>query len=267
MGAEKLADSYYVYSMPDLVSKESLDQLPESFDPGTEVVVLDFTHATKVNRAFFPLLHQLKVKLEKDNLEFISTNISLSLKSQLNADGVLRMFNLKDLSQPSPEEAKNQKKGIDVKFLAPFIKATTEILKVQANVDSKAGKPRIKAKDEKTRFDIIGIISLVSNVFEGSITLCFSERTFLNICESMLGEEYDKIDDEIEDAAGELLNIIFGVAKAELNDSENYQIQKAIPTVIRGPGMRVKQSVGPTIILPFESPAGEFQIEIEKAAP
>ncbi len=178
----------------------------------------------------------------------------------MNVDGVQRIFNIESVETPRSPKSKST---IDVEFITPFIKATTEILKVQANIESTSGKPRMKDRDEKSLCDIVGIISLVSNVFEGSISLVFKEEVFLKICESMLGEPYTEINDEIEDAAGELLNIIYGVAKAELNDKKSYKLEKAIPTVIRGPGVRVKQTVGPTIILPFETPVGTFQIEIE----
>jgi chemotaxis protein CheX len=107
------------------------------------------------------------------------------------------------------------------------------------------------------------LITIISDAFTGSISLCFDKRTFLNICENMLGDTYSEIDEEVEDAAAELLNIIFGKAKTDLNDKSGYNLKKAIPTIIKGPGIRVKQTTQPAIILPFESDAGTFTLEVE----
>ena len=79
---------------------------------------------------------------------------------------------------------------------------------------------------------------------------------------NMIGETYEVIDKELEDGAGELLNIIFGHAKAILNN-KGYNIQKAIPTIVRGKDLAINHiSSNKTIVLPFESPEGPFHIEI-----
>ena len=67
----------------------------------------------------------------------------------------------------------------------------------------------------------------------------------------------------MEDGAGELLNIIFGQAKALLNDKKGFEIQKAIPTVMRGSQLQVTpMGRGTSVILPFETDSGSFHLEI-----
>ena len=78
----------------------------------------------------------------------------------------------------------------------------------------------------------------------------------------MLGEEFKEINKDLEDGAGEILNIIFGHAKTVLN-SKNYGIEKAIPTVIRGHGILVKHVTQvASIVVPFETDVGSFHMEI-----
>ncbi len=80
----------------------------------------------------------------------------------------------------------------------------------------------------------------------------------------MFDEENSEINEEIEDAAGEILNIIYGQAKAELNDQKGYQLKKAIPTVLTADKLKIRQQgPGPVVVLPFDSQAGKFHIEIE----
>jgi chemotaxis protein CheX len=103
----------------------------------------------------------------------------------------------------------------------------------------------------------------VSDQFNGSIALCFPAGVFIKIYNAMLGETTTEITQESEDAAGELLNIIFGQAKAILNNKKGYTIRSAIPTVLSGQKLRV-HSLSPdnTIMLPFETPHGIFHIEV-----
>ncbi|OFZ17744.1 MAG: hypothetical protein A2X94_15205 [Bdellovibrionales bacterium GWB1_55_8] len=151
---------------------------------------------------------------------------------------------------------------MDVAFVNPFINATKMTLETQANTPVTIGKPFLKDGDN-LEFDIAGVISLTSSAFQGSIALCFPAAVFLAIYSSMLGEKHEEITKEIEDAAGEILNIIFGQAKAELNDKEGYAIQKAIPTIVRGKTLQVHHlSRSVAVVLPFETAAGRFNLEI-----
>lgn len=151
---------------------------------------------------------------------------------------------------------------IDVNFVNPFVSATLETLKVQANVGSSAGKPHLKVQDSSLHWDITAIIGLSSKHFNGAIALCFPKEVFLAIMSNMLGEKYTEITQELGDGAGELLNIIFGQAKKVLNQN-NYEIEKAIPTVVIGTDIKVKQlAESPTVVLPFTTDFGVYHVEV-----
>lgn len=157
---------------------------------------------------------------------------------------------------------KTSKPKINTEFINPFLTGTIKVLGVQCSVEAKPGKPVLRSENEGLNYDIAGVIGLTSNVFKGSIAICFPEATFLKIMSNMLGEDYTEINEELEDGAGELLNMIFGQVKIELNE-KNYKIEKAIPTVVRGKELKVKHlTQTPAIILPFESTAGNFHVEI-----
>jgi chemotaxis protein CheX len=79
----------------------------------------------------------------------------------------------------------------------------------------------------------------------------------------MVGEKHDTITEELEDAAGELLNMIFGEAKTILNEKKGYTLEKAVPTIITGEKLSFRhRGTSPVIVLPFESAAGSFHIEV-----
>lgn len=154
--------------------------------------------------------------------------------------------------------------SIDVKFINPFIEGALETLKTQCQTTCKPGKMFLRGAGNEMRLhvEIAAIIGLTSKVFKGSISICFPRATFLKIMGRMLGEDYQEVTSDLEDGAGELLNIIFGHAKRVLNE-KNYAIEKAIPSIARGTGLSVKHfTPKPTVVLPFSSDAGDFEIEV-----
>jgi chemotaxis protein CheX len=151
---------------------------------------------------------------------------------------------------------------MDVRFFKPFVDATIKTLKVQCNTDVSHEKPFIKGTRPQPDYDLAAVIALTSNAFNGTITLSFTKATFLGLMAAMLGEKHAEITPELEDGAAELLNIIFGQAKLTLTE-QGYTVEKAIPTVIRGAGLKTKiLSSQPVIVLPFTTSFGVFEIEI-----
>lgn len=154
------------------------------------------------------------------------------------------------------------KKALDVGFVNPFIDATVKVLGTQANTKSTAGKIYVRKRGEKFSGDISGVIGLVCDAFNGSVVISFPEKTFLEIVSRIFGEKHLTITREIEDGAAELTNIIFGQAKIVLNE-RGYGIKTALPSVVTGKDHSVvPASQGAVVVVPFESDAGAFFIEI-----
>lgn len=153
---------------------------------------------------------------------------------------------------------------VNVNFVQPFVDGTIETLKVQCSTDSKIGKMHLKEKDVESGepIEIAGIIGLTSDSFSGSISLCFPKTTFLNLMTRMLGEPVTTINRDIEDGVGELVNIIFGFAKRQLNDG-GHTLKKALPSIVRGGQIQTRYlTASPVVILPFETDIGAFHMEI-----
>ncbi len=151
---------------------------------------------------------------------------------------------------------------IDINFINPFLGATLHVLKVQANIEAAPGKVYMKKPADNLKGDVSGVIGIVSDTFNGSVIISFPEATFLNVIGSMLGETYTELNKEILDGAGEITNMIFGQAKITLNE-RGYGIKIALPQVITGKGHSLSaMSKGPTVVIPFTSPAGDFFVEI-----
>lgn len=209
---------------------------------------------------FFVLFNQA---LKSNNKTFYCINMNPKVMGQVRQDGLTSVF----VPVATIEEAKRRSQPnrpmVDVDFINPFIAATRKVLETQAQTPLTPGKPFLRKPNESIPMEIAGVISLTCTEFTGSITICFRAEVFLRIYENMVGEKHDVISAEIEDAAGELLNIVFGQAKTVLNDQKGYTLEKAIPTILVGEKLKLHhQSRIPAIVLPFESPAGAFHLEI-----
>ncbi len=149
---------------------------------------------------------------------------------------------------------------MDVKFINAFLEGTVNVLKTMAFVEPKPGKPYIK-KDCVASGDISGIIGLTGSV-KGSLALSFSEVCILRIVSNMLGEEITTMNHDINDAVGEITNMVSGVARKIL-ESGGLNITAAIPTVVAGKNHSILHVMGgPSIIIPFSIDASPFVVDI-----
>lgn len=147
-----------------------------------------------------------------------------------------------------------------VEYINPFLRATQHVLKTMAFTDAIAGKPYVK-KDQIAGGDVSGIIGITGET-DGSLSISFSESCICFVVSNMFGETIKELNKEVEDAVGEITNMISGDARRELAE-QGMSLQGAIPTVVSGKDHRVKHMAkGPSIAIPFSTKAGHFVVEV-----
>lgn len=234
-------------------------------DPAT-LHVFDFSNTVKVDQAFFRIITVYRRQLVKNGKFLCSLGLREELAGTVARMGLSDVFNVKS----SMEQAKRQaglsmattdKASIDSNILKMFIEGTVNALKVQCSVEVTSKAPSIK-RDAGLNTDIAGVIGVNNGKMPGSIALCFPKAVFLGIYESMVGEKHSEINQEIQDGAGELLNIIYGHAKAQLS-AQGMKLSMAIPVVLVGEKIRMQiGEAGKSVILPFECKYGGFHLEV-----
>ncbi len=236
-------------------------------------IVLDLREKFEFDHAFLRGVSRVALEMRKHGIALLALGVpptARNLLKETGMDSAIRVVTLEDLSEKKADAsapAARKSPAIDVAFINPFLEGVLHVLKVQCSLDA-TGKP-LALKDPNQRYtsDIAGVIGIVSKSFSGSVSICFPSATFLGIMSRMLGEEYTEITRDLEDGAGELLNMIFGHAKKVLNE-KGYTLDKAIPTIVRGDNIEMRQiSPGPTVILPFTSPVGDFRVEVSVDRP
>ena len=161
-----------------------------------------------------------------------------------------------------------KQKDFDVNVINPFLNATIKVLKIQCFIEAKPGKPHMKKPTDPLLLgDVSGIISIVSESFNGSFAISLSEAIFCSIAKNMLGEACLAIDEKNVDLVGELANMILGQAKIELGQL-GYAVQMAIPSCVWGKDHKIKHfGGGMCVVLPFETEVGTFYSEVMTSNP
>lgn len=142
----------------------------------------------------------------------------------------------------------------------PFVTATVDVLSTMAMVTPKAGKPYVK-KDMVAKGDISGIIGLTGDS-RGTVSVSFGKDCAVAIVKNMLGGDIQDILADVQDAVGEITNMVSGQARRILSEG-GVVLQSGTPSVIMGQSHTISHvSQGPIMAIPFETEFGQFTIEV-----
>jgi chemotaxis protein CheX len=149
---------------------------------------------------------------------------------------------------------------VDVRVINAVIKATMSVLG-QFGVGSitmdKAGP---KAPQEPLLGEVSSIVDINSTAFQGFLSISFDKGSYLEVVSSMLMEEQTDLTPDNQDAVGEINNIIFGNAKAEMS---NFGVKMTVPKVLIGLNQSIPCPTGSAgMLIPFSTTRGKFYITV-----
>lgn len=154
-------------------------------------------------------------------------------------------------------------------FAKPFIESLKETYKVMMQNDIEIHNPKI-VTDSKVIGDItatIGMNGILEKAdqkikFQGMVAITWKETVYLKMASAMLFQEYTAYGPDVADAGAEVLNIVMGNAKKQLNPL-GYKIEMATPSTIKGTDHEIKYPKDTTIIESVvTSSFGEFTFKI-----
>lgn len=263
----EVVDDVNLIVLPDLISSAEIKELELQMKTWllspVELHVFDFLNVTTMTETFYPVFSRFKQTLKQNRKHVASLHMRPNIFKDIKQYGVAEVFNpAASLIEAKSKAGLTTRRKVDVKLLEPFIQGTITALKVQCSLELKCEKPYLKQPKQNIPFEIAGQIALNNSDLRCAFALCFSKETFLNIYEAMLGEKHTEINQDVQDAAGELLNIIFGFAKTALLE-KGIRLERAIPVILRGKDMAISQGDPQlTMILPFNCTAGKFHMEV-----
>jgi len=143
----------------------------------------------------------------------------------------------------------------------PVLESMLKVLATMANLQPKVGKPALK-KDQIARGEVSGIMDMVSATARASLAISFTTPVICDIVKRMLGDEIAEVTDTARDLTGEMTNMVVGGAK-NLFVTQGYDFTMSSPNVVSGKDhIIVHKYPGRTLILPFQTDAGQFFVEI-----
>lgn len=231
--------------------------------------VVDLSEHESINQAWVRALLLLVRDVKKSSFDIRFIGVNTQLRRQMKSLGVDTAFkSVPSLSIALKElGVKVVDQKVDTAFVNPFLNATIQVLKIQAQVEAKSNRVFLKESSTDSLGDISGVIGIVAEKFNGAIVVTFPEKTFLAIMSNMLGETFTEFSSDLADGAGELVNIIFGQAKIELNNL-GFGIKTALPSIIVGEQHHVTETqMKKTLVVQFESDVGQFFIEVSTSQP
>ncbi len=109
---------------------------------------------------------------------------------------------------------------------------------------------------------ISGVIGL-AGTHKGVLAIHIPNKVAMAITGSFLGMDVDEINEDVEDAVGELANMLGGNVKSILSENGR-DINLSLPTTIKGRQYDFQPTKdAERIIIPFHCDAGEFAIELQ----
>ena len=110
--------------------------------------------------------------------------------------------------------------------------------------------------------DVSGVIGMVQDELEGTLTLCFNYETMRTILPRVLGKSVTVTHEMAVDAVGDVTNMIFGHLKTALN-RRGFELKLGIPSVITGQGHFLSHfHRGHYMIVPFMLNGQIFQVHV-----
>ncbi len=149
---------------------------------------------------------------------------------------------------------------MQAKFINPFIKATIHVLDAMAHLKATASKPYLK-KDDIATGDVSSVVGLTGDP-NGTLSLSFNETCILRLASGLFEEEITTMDRDVIEVAGELINMISGQARKEI-ESLGTILDGSIPSVISGNNHNIIHLTdGPKIAIPFTIDQEGFTMEV-----
>lgn len=258
--------------LPSIVAESSVPGIASKLDQwigiSVDLHVLDFKNAIQLPPGFFTAIQAYGDKLKARNVKMISVNMNDTIAKEVKRLGLESTFN-RIQNFPGDLYKKRQLSETELrrllfKYLAQGAFAAVEVaLSSTVSCDENySARPEEVPLDQ---FDLITVVNVNNDFLQAEFRLCCSNAVIEKLARAMLGPG-TLIDQDLKDSmALELLNIIYGHAKSNLNDKESFRLPAAIPRLLRKNEFgRIKRSPPTNLnIMPMVTPMGSFYVEVD----
>ena len=116
-------------------------------------------------------------------------------------------------------------------YIEPFIKVCKNVFSEFVNLKLEAKLPYFMEKDAVTEWDISAIIGLTGEA-RGAVVISMKDELAIKLTAILTGKSQNVLYADVVDAVGEIINIIAGNVKQELEES--FRLVISLPTIVKG---------------------------------
>ena len=116
-------------------------------------------------------------------------------------------------------------------YIQPFINVCKNVYKEFVNLELEAKMPYFMEKDAVTEWDVSGVIGLTGEA-RGAVVISMKDDLAIKLTSILTGTQHTGLDADVVDAVGEIINIIAGNVKQELEEA--FRLIISLPTIIKG---------------------------------
>ncbi len=147
-----------------------------------------------------------------------------------------------------------------VEFINPFIKASTEVLKMIAQIDFATGKPYMKVSPF-TPSSVLIVVGITGDI-KGQAVISMSDDLAKSVASKMMmGMPVNELDEMAKSAISELGNMIMGNTATLLFNNEIH-VDITPPSLMVGDGITISSGSMTTVGIPLTSEIGTMTLDI-----
>lgn len=148
--------------------------------------------------------------------------------------------------------------SVKAAHINPFLASTLEVFSTMLGAKLTRGELSLSVNFQP-QHDVSGIIGL-SGKASGTVVVSLDRDVAIAVTERLLGERPATINADVVDAVGEIVNMIAGRAKSNL---EELAMTLSLPTVITGKNHVIQfGSSAQTICIPYVCEWGQLSLEV-----
>ncbi len=150
---------------------------------------------------------------------------------------------------------------MDAQLVNPFIEGTLHILDTTAQIKV-SPRPVFIKKDTAALGDISGLLDISGDI-TGSAAVTFTQKSILGIVSAMFGEEMTEMNEDINDAVGEISNMIAGHVTTRIGELDR-KVKVKFNQVLSGRDHAVEhvENGEYVVAIPFGTTRGKVVIEV-----
>jgi chemotaxis protein CheX len=144
---------------------------------------------------------------------------------------------------------------------AKIVEVTKEIFETMIMLDVTPGQP---LAEHVSRFNCsLSAMVGFAGFKQGNLTIHTPEKVAIGLTQSFLGTDIEEINEDVQDAMGELANMIAGSLKPIISN-EGKTVELSLPSVVYGKEYTMTAvAKSDWIIVPFTVSYGQFLVSLE----